>query len=422
MRVPPWLARAAARRPAVPAVRAASCTLTYAELERAAARGAGALRALGVQPGDRVALALGADLPFVVALHACLRLGAVAVPVDLRLGAQERGQRTAACAVVLDAPLGSGEPVPGAPHDLDAPAAVLHTSGTTRAPRPVELTFGNWLWSALGSTVALGLDPEERWLCALPVAHVGGLSILLRSVVYASTVVLHPRFDVEAVRRELDRVTLVSLVPTTLARLLDAGLERPQALRAALVGGAPVPLALVERAEAAGVPVVTTYGLTEACSQVTTGGSPLFCTRVRISPRGEVLVAGPTVAASARAADGWLHTGDLGELDREATLTITGRAADTIVSGGENVAPAEVEAVLLEHPAVAEAAVHGRPDPGWGEAVVATVVLRRGADAGEDELRAHARARLAAFKVPKAIAFAATLPRTESGKLLRRAL
>jgi o-succinylbenzoate---CoA ligase len=164
---------------------------------------------------------------------------------------------------------------------------------------------------------------------------------------------------------------------------------------------------------------VTTYGMTEACSQITTGGVPLFCTRVELASDGEILVSGPTVAP---AADGILRTGDLGAWDGDGFLRITGRAADTIVSGGENVAPAEVEAVLEAHPAVAEAAVHARPDAEWGEAVVATVVLAGGMTATEEELRAHVRKRLAGFKVPKAVAFADALPRTPSGKLLRRLL
>jgi len=136
----------------------------------------------------------------------------------------------------------------------------------------------------------------------------------------------------------------------------------------------------------------------------------------------EVLVRGPIVSAGALSDDGWLHTGDLGRFDARGRLVITGRKADTIVSGGENVAPAEVEAILLEHPAVADAAVHPRIDPEWGEAVVATVVLRDGAWVASDELRAHCATRLAAFKVPKTIAFTDELPRTQSGKLLRRQL
>ena len=155
----------------------------------------------------------------------------------------------------------------------------MHTSGTTAAPKPVALTYGNFLASALGSAVALGLDLEERWLCPMPLTHVGGLSIPIRSAIYATTAVLHGRFDTEAVLSELmdpaRRITLVSLVPTMLARLLDAGLQRPPTLRWALLGGGPIAPALLERAEAAGVPVAPTYGMTEACSQIATFGWPL---------------------------------------------------------------------------------------------------------------------------------------------------
>jgi O-succinylbenzoic acid--CoA ligase len=299
----------------------------------------------------------------------------------------------------------------------------------------VQLTYGNFLWSALGSGVALGVDPDERWLCALPLAHVGGLSILVRSVIFSATVVIQERFETESALVALreQQITLISLVATTLARLLDAGLREPPALRWALTGGGPIPEALVARARAAGVPVAATYGLTEACSQVSTNGPPLFCTSVRIDPSsGEILVAGPTVAPASAAADGWLHTGDLGRLDADGSLSVVGRAAETIVSGGENVAPSEVEAVLESHPDVLEAAVVGRKDERWGEAVSAIVVLRAEPAAGgpgppagvvEAELRAHCARRLASFKVPKSVTLrTAPLPRTRSGKLLRRDL
>ena len=306
------------------------------------------------------------------------------------------------------------------------PVAVMHTSGTTAAPKPVTLTHGNFLASALGSAVALGLDPAERWLCPMPLTHVGGLSIPIRSTIYATTAVLQGRFDTEAVLGDLmdpgRRITLVSLVPTMLARLLDAGLHRPPTLRWALLGGGPIAPALLERARAAGVPVAPTYGMTEACSQIATFGWPLAGVEVRTAGDGEVLVRGPIVSPGAPAGDGWLHTGDLGRFDERNRLEIIGRASDTIITGGENVVPTEVEAALLEHPAVADAAVHPRADPEWGEAVIATVVLRDGASAPPEELRAHCATRLAAFKVPKAVEFADALPRTQSGKLLRRQL
>jgi O-succinylbenzoic acid--CoA ligase len=421
-----WLQRAACTRPEHVALRADDGALTYAELDAAATLAGQRVSALGAGPGDRVGIALPARRAFVETLHGCMRLGAVAVPIDLRLRPEERRLRSAGCAAVVTEPL-EGLADGGAPltltHDLDATAIVVHTSGTTAGPRAVELTYGNWLWSALGSAAALGADPGDRWLCTLPLAHVGGLSILLRSAIYATTVVLHERFDADAAADEIaTRATLVSVVPTTLARLLDAGLRHPPALRAALVGGAPIAPALLRRAAAAGVPTVSTYGLTEACSQVTTAGPPLFCTRVRIGAGREILVAGPTVAPGSVAADGWLHTGDEGELDGAGNLVVTGRAGDTIITGGENVAPTEVEAVLAEHPAVAEAAVHGAADPEWGQRVVATVVLRAGKTATAEDLRGYCRVRLAGYKVPRVVRFAPELPKTVSGKLLRRSL
>jgi O-succinylbenzoic acid--CoA ligase len=509
MEIDGWLDGACARAPGRTAIETPAGSWTYAELALYAHAGAGELAGAGVGPGAHVAIALPAGLAFAQALHACLLLGAVAVPIDLRLGAAERELLMAGCAVRIEQPLvtagaaaggdrhagrpddaagdhgaggdhdaGGDHRVGRAPvrHDLDATALVVHTSGTTAAPRPVRLSYGNLLWSALGSGVALGADPQERWLCALPLSHVGGLSILMRSAIYATTAIVHERFETERVLAALreQRVTLVSLVATTLARLLDAGLERPPALRCALTGGGPVPSELVARAARAGVPVGLTYGLTETCSQVTTtpaaeleGGSggdagtgresggglggdartgsesggglggdartgsggpagagpPLFCTRVRIASDGEIMVAGPTVAPSAKLREGWLATGDLGRLDERGRLQVVGRKADTIVSGGENVAPAEVEAVLEAHPQVLEAAVVGRPDEQWGEALAAWVVARPGVELDSAELREHCRRSLAPYKVPKDFAQRdRPLPRTASGKLLRREL
>ena len=458
MLVDAWLPRAAAGRPRHTALQTRDGSCSYAELLADAEAIAANLRERSVGTGGRVAIALPAGLDFARALHACLLLGAVAVPVDLRLGTGEQETVASGSEVLIDpeffndfdfgqadGPLDGrlSSPARREPagnsvrHDLDAAAVVIHTSGTSAAPKPIELTYGNLLWSAFGSAVALGLDANERWLCALPLSHVGGLSILVRSAIYATTAVVHERFQTDRVLQALqdEEITLVSLVATTLARLLDAGLKDPPALRCALTGGGPVPAALVERASAAGVPVSMTYGLTESCSQVTTtpvasiahgergAGPPLFCTRVRCAEDGEVLVSGPTVAPGALADDGWLHTGDLGSFDARGNLSIVGRKADTIVSGGENVAPSEVEAVLEAHPEVLEAAVVARPDEQWGEAVTAIVVARPGSKPAMDTLREHCASGLAPYKVPKRVELRVEpLPRTRSGKLLRREL
>jgi len=429
----PWLARAAREHgprialstPAGPAAGDAGLRISYAELFAAAARVAGGLRDAGIRRGDRVALAMDSE-QLMVALHGCLLIGAAAVPVDLRLTAAEQALRTDRAAIVLDA-LPDGDPVTPEPAALDQPATVMFTSGTTAGPKQVVLSLDNWLGNAIGSAFALGLDRDERWLCPMPLAHVGGLSIGLRSVLYGTEVLLHGRYQTEQVRDALmdpgAGVTLASLVPTMLARLLDAGLTQPPSLRWVLLGGGPIAPALLARAAAAGVPVAPSYGMTEACSQIAAHGWPLLGTELRLGPDDEVLVRGRTVARGALAADGWLHTGDRGSMDARGRLEIVGRIADTIVSGAENIAPAEIESALLEHPALADVAVLGRPDAEWGEAVVAQYVLVPGARAPADaDLRAHCAARLAAFKVPKRFELVPAVPRGTTGKLLRREL
>jgi o-succinylbenzoate---CoA ligase len=381
MVIEPWLKRAASLRPDRVAIAAPDGALTYAELLAAA-------RAEARHLEGRVEIEARPVLAFAVRLHAALLAGATAVPIDPRLSARER------------AALGA------APGDL-----IVHTSGTTGMPRPVGLTKEDIEANARGTAAALDLGDDERWLCPLPLSHVGGLMVLLRSAVYATTAVIGPP--------DSENVTLVSLVPTQLARLLDAGAAPPS--RAVLLGGAPAGPALLLRARDAGWPVAPSYGLTQTCSAVAIGeigdtetsGRAIPGVTITIAPDQEIVVglAGRTV-----------HTGDLGRLDERGRLIVIGRKSDTIVTGGENVAPAEVEAVLREHPAVADAGVFARPHEEWGEAVTARVVLRPGAQATGEELRAFASARLARFKVPKAVELADDLPRTESGKLLRRGL
>lgn len=429
-----WVRRAAQARPTVEALDG----VPYAELDARADAAARAMRDRGLRAGDRVGLLLAPGAPFVAAFWGALRVGAVPIPVSTRLSATEVAQQTATASFVVDEPLPTrtaGAPVPVVAHRTQDCAVLLHTSGTTSTPKPVGLTFGNLLWAAQGSAVAIGHPPDERWLAALPLNHVGGLSIVVRSAFAGTTAEVHDGFDAQRIVQRLlapDGPTVISVVATTLGRLLDAGLREPARLRCALAGGGPIPPALQERAREAGVPVAQTYGMTETTAMVSAqrpgdagsdAGPPLFCTRVRIAQDGEILVAGPTVAPGAAGPDGFLRTGDLGAVDAAGRLSVTGRKADTIVTGGENVAPAEVEAVLERHPDVLEAAVLGRPDPQWGEAVVAVVVLREGATARPEGLREHCARSLARFKVPKRVEIrTAPLPRTASGKLLRRDL
>lgn len=312
--------------------------------------------------------------------------------------------------------------------DLAAPHCIIYTSGTTGRPKGAVLTYGNHFWSAVQSALNLGLHRDDRWLCCVPLFHVSGLSIVFRSVIYGIPMVLHRRFDPAAVNASIERhrVTVISVVATMLQRMLDERGPRPypEHLRCVLLGGGPAPRPLLEACAARGIPVVQTYGMTETASQFATlapadalrklgsAGKPLFFNRLRIVDErgrdlppgqvGEIAVQGPTVSpgyhrrpdATARTwREGWFHTGDLGYLDEEGYLYVADRRDDLIISGGENVYPAEVEAVLLAHPAVEEAGVVGVPDPEWGQVPVAVVRLRPGRAAGEPSSQAPTRPR-----------------------------
>ena len=420
-----WLTRSAAVAPDRLALRTAGGDVRYAELHAGADRVARRLAALGIEPGDCVATTLPPGREFAELLHAMPRLGSVLVPLNTRLGAAERAAQLelAAPRVTVEAPLeGEEADVPLRDDvDPDAPFTLLFTSGSTARPKPVVLTYGNHAASAGASNVHLPLSHDDRWLCVLPLFHVGGLAILVRCAIAGSAAVIHDGFDVDAVRRSLEsgEATLASLVPTMLRRLYAAGLERAPALRAALLGGGPIPRDLLERSAELGIPVLPTYGMTETASQVVTGAPPrpLAGVELRIAGDGEILVRGPMVAAGALSDDGWLHTGDRGRRRDDGSLEVEGRIKDVIVTGGENVAAAEVEEALLAHPAVEDAGVAARPDPEWGEAVVAHVVL--GVEVTDDELAAHCRERMAGYKVPRAFVRHDELPRNAAGKLLR---
>jgi O-succinylbenzoic acid--CoA ligase len=432
-----WLAQRAQSCPERTALVTEASSVTYAELEAEATWVARRLAAYGLRREGIAALTMHPRREEVVLLHALMKLGAVALPLSPQLTDSERAAVLATERPAVDlndaADLTQTEadlPLLGE-HDMDDLHCRILTSGTSGEPRPVGLTYGNFLFSAVGSAFNIGVDRNDRWLCCLPLSHVAGLSIVLRSVIYGTTAVLLDGFDTDLVASTLvsGDISLISLVPTMLIRLLeaDADLSRPRAI---LVGGGPVPPDALQEALDRGATVVQTYGMTETCSQVTTlapedaarkvgsAGRPLLTTHVRIES-GEILVQGPTVAPGGYEADGWLHTGDLGHIDEDGFLYVTGRGSEMIVTGGENVMPAEIEAVLLSHPAVADAAVIGRPDPEWQEAVCALIVLNGGAETTEEELRSHCAGSLAPYKVPKRVDFVSSLPRTASGKLLR---
>jgi O-succinylbenzoic acid--CoA ligase len=320
------------------------------------------------------------------------------------------------------APLNPELPEPALPEDVPAGTlAVMFTSGSTGAPRPVALTRANFEASARSSAEVLGVEPADRWLCCLPVFHVGGLSIFTRSAIYATTVVAEPGFDPGRVKDLLEtgEVTLASLVPTMLARLRDAGLERAPGVRAILLGGGPIPNELLDWSRDVGLPIRPTYGMTETTSQIATAevgqrlARPLPGVELRIGDEDEILVRGPMVAA-----DGWLRTGDRGALSEDGLLEVEGRMDDVIVTGGENVAAGEVAEAVRSHPAVADVAVLGIEDAEWGRAIWAFVV--GGVD--ESDVADHCRRLLPGFKVPKRVVVLDELPRTASGKVHRAQL
>ena len=349
----------------------------------------------------------------------------------LVLGAMDRGAEL----VLLNPRLTAAErtaqrqSISGIPPAGEA-ALVLFTSGTTGSPKAARLARDNLEASALAANQVLQVDARSRFLCVLPLFHVGGLGVLFRCGLAGATVLLHERFDAAAVAGELrEGATHASLVATTLARVLEQGATFPPAIVA--VGGGPVPKPLLERARSAGLRVLRTWGMTETCSMATcerpddadgaTAGPPLPGFQVVVD-QGEVVVRGPAVMrgylGQPPLQGGSFRTGDLGEMDARGRLIVHARRSDLIVSGGENIYPAEVEAALLAHPEVRDAAVLPASDEEWGQIGVAYVVT----DAPVSGLREFLRARLAKYKVPVRFVAVSELPRNAAGKVDRVAL
>ncbi len=440
MKLDNWLAQRSQSCPDRVALIAGGERMTYAQLEEEAEHAARRLVAYGVRRGATVAVTMAGTRQNVVLIHALMKTGAVILPLSPKLSPDERADAVASNGVNVDLDDASrltqteaDMPLLGE-HDMSDLHCRILTSGSTGTAHTVGLTYGNHLFSAMGSAFNIGVNPDDRWLCALPISHISGLSIVMRSVIYGTTMVLHDGFDTKAVGEAIrrDEVTVVSMVSTMLLRLLEENIDI-SAPRAILVGGGPVPQGALEEALARGASVIQTYGLTETCSQVTTlevkearrkvgsVGRPLLTSHLRIQD-GEILVQGPTVSAEALDGDGWLHTGDKGRIDEDGFLYVEGRTDEMIISGGENVAPSEVEDALIRHPEIVEAAVIGRPDPQWQQAVTAVVVVRRGSLLTAESIREHCSDLLAGYKVPKRVEIVDELPRTASGKLMRSAL
>ncbi len=454
--------------------------LSWGEMQQHALSLAADLRERGVQPDSRVALLMNNSLRFVELFQALIQLKAVLVPLNNRLTAPEldwqlqdvgasfliydernaaKAQELTNCENRIESSTLHVEGKGIAPRewlDLDELHTIIYSSGTTGKPKGVRLTYGNHFWNAVGSSLNLGNLPDDKWLIILPLFHVGGMSILFRSLIYGVPAVLHESFDPAAVNQAIDEqgVTIISVVAATLQKILGERQTKPygQHLRCMLLGGGPAPLPLLERCEKANVPVVQTYGMTETASQFVTlapeeairklgsAGLPLLPNVLLIERDGQILpvgevgeivVRGPSVSpgydnnpeATARAfKKGWFYTGDLGRLDEEGFLYVVDRRDDLIISGGENVYPAEIEAILLGHPAIEEAGVFGAPDEKWGAVPIAAVKLRDGQKLETSELQEWFAPRLARYKQPSQIIFKESLPRNAAGKLLRRVL
>lgn len=461
------------------ALQCGSRSWSYGDLNEAVAHAASAMVDL---PPGRLGILADASPATLFAIHAAVRVGKPFVPLNWRLPVSElRRQLDAAGVTSLLAatefsdfareivansdvePIQLGEMRsieanhPGAWEcrvALHQEAAILFTSGTTGLAKGARITVGNLWHSAIASMLHLGNFPTDRWLATMPLFHIGGLSILFRAAIAGVAVDLHPGFEPQSASEAIDAgATLVSLVPTTLQRLLDyrQGRPFPATLRAILLGGAPAPAALLRRCLAERVPVCPTYGLTESSSQATTlltrdlhakigsSGQALPLTEIRVMQQGALAACGdigaielrgPTTFAGyleeschePRKRDDWFSTGDEGYLDEDGFLYVVDRRTDLIVSGGENIYPAVVERVLLQHPAVSDAAVFGIADSTWGTRPVAAVVLRPAYSLADADLRTYCEQSLARFMIPDRFHRVPELPRSASGKLLRREL
>lgn len=446
---------------------------TFAELNDLALEYAGKLTALGVNKNSRVAFLSKSHPQFVMLMYACLHVGCEMVMLNERLSKAELTYQLNDSQVnfvlvddalqdKIDSPLqilfSAIEKIDGqavvaeAEWHSERTISIMYTSGTTGNPKGVRQTAENHFSSAVSSALNIGIAPDDVWLCTVPLFHISGFSILMRSLVYGMGVRLHAKFDAEQCAYELQKglVTHMSVVGVTLERILatlrERDLEVSSRFKVMLAGGGPIPPTYIHQAESYGISVLQTYGMTETSSQTTTlqpsdadrkvgsSGKPLFLYQLQIDGAvkagdiGEIHIRGPQVspgyigkfAGRAIQQDGWLHTGDMGYLDEEGFLYVVDRRSDLIVSGGENIYPAEIEKVLLAHPLVREAGVCGKEHDVWGEVPVAFVVLNDTID--EAELVEFCQSRLASYKMPKSIRKVDTLPRNASNKLLRREL
>jgi long-chain acyl-CoA synthetase len=452
---------AARREPGAPAIVWDGGWLSYTRLDRQACAFACFLHRHGVRSGDRVALAIPNRWPFPVALLGTLKLGATAAPLDPRLTAEERRHIVEDLDPRLIAHEVLGDEADWeTPAQVEAPALILYTSGSTGAPKGAVLSH-RALRAAVESWAGpvMALRPHDTVLAALPLSHSLGLNAaLLAPLAAGACVVLLERFAPEAALSAIGRhrVTVLPGVATMFRRLLDApGFEAAglASLRLSVSGAAPCPWALAQEwRERTGVRILRGYGMTELFRPISyladdpaevpdAVGRPVPGVQVRVvddegralepGQMGELWIHTPAAMdgylgapeeTRAVLADGWFRTGDLATLTEDGLVRIEGRQRERILRAGYSVFPPEVEAVLAAHPAVAEAAVVGEPHPELGEEVAAFVALREGARETPEAIVAWCKERLAAFKFPRRVTILDRLPRAATGKLLKSRL
>jgi len=483
MQMPIWLEKRAFLTPDRIAVEAAEGTVSFAELRAQARTAAACLLEQDVKAGAVVACLSESSLALVTLVHSIPYTGAQLMPLNTRLTEHEllyQLQDSGCCLLVYsesyaDTAKALKQELPKLKTlsitELQSTTAaassqllydveehevytIMYTSGTTGYAKGVLQSYSNHWSSAVGSMLNLGLSEHDKWLAAVPLFHISGLSILLRSVIYGIPIIIHERFSPQAANAAIMQqgVTMMSVVSNMLLRMLEELNDQcyPEQFRCMLLGGGPAPLPLLQACVEKHIPVVQTYGMTETCSQFATlhpqymltklgsAGKPLFQGELQIvqngkvlrsGEAGEIIVKGPNVTCgylNGAAADsfqqGWLHTGDVGYVDEEGFLYVLDRRKDMLISGGENVYPAEIEAVLIGHPDVLEAGVTGIEHEIWGQSPIAFVVMRQGKTLNEEQLLDYCRARLAKYKLPIAIHAVAELPRNAANKLLRREL
>ena len=330
--------------------------------------------------------------------------------------------------------------------------SIMYTSGTTGYPKGVRQTLQNHKASAINSVLNIGMTPEDGWLCMVPIFHISGFSMLMKSLLYGNEVKLYEKFDVEKSVEQIvtGSISHMSVVGVTLGRIVDYmeqnDLTAHPNFRLMLAGGSSIPVDYLKRAAKLSLNVAQTYGMTETASQTATlssedallkigsAGKPLFFNSIKIdgaehsNTEGEICIRGPHVTPgyigrfeeTASVEDGWLKSGDIGYLDEDGYLFVVDRRSDLIISGGENIYPAEIENVLLMHPSVEEAGVCGVEDSTWGQVPIAFITIK--SEVTEQTIFEFCKMNLASYKLPKRIVFVDHLPRNSSNKLLRRKL